>query len=204
MLWSSLESCKAFVRKFLSYQNDDLFYLTAFVYPRLCYVFITIAKIVFLDIEHKGPAPSSDPSSTQGSQNRLWNTLDVAREAQFPQLSKAVLEKFTAVATDFVDDSGQRDAMANLASAMRILIAGYEQQMRGIQGGGLLKAETIGPGRGETTHATDTLAVDLDPYSSFSLVDGAGGSAFDVTSPWNPTPSTWDDILESFTMVPFS
>lgn len=203
MLWSSLESCKAFVRKFLSYQNDDLFYLTAFVYPRLCYVFITMAKIVFLDVEHKVPALSSDPSSTQGSQNRLWNTLDVAKEAQFPQLSKAVLEKFTAVATDFADGSGQRDAMANLASAMRILIAGYEQQMSGMLGG-LQKAETMAPGGCETAHATDALAVDLDPYSSVSLVDGAGSGAFDVTSPWNPTASTWEEILESFTMVPFS
>src|ERR1700760_3960113 len=39
MLWRSLNSCKEFIHTFLSYRNQDLFYLTAFIYPRLCYVF---------------------------------------------------------------------------------------------------------------------------------------------------------------------
>src|ERR1700749_3229396 len=51
MLWRSLRSCKDFIHTFLSYRDQDLFYLTAFIFPRLCYVFITLAKLVFLDFD---------------------------------------------------------------------------------------------------------------------------------------------------------
>jgi hypothetical protein len=203
MLWRSLNSCKGFIHTFLSYRNQDLFYLTAFIYPRLCYVFITIAKLVFLDSDSRGVGWSNQ-SDTLDFHNRPWSMMNIAKEADFQGLGKRVLEKFTTVATNFVGADGQRDAMSNLASAMRILMAGYAQQMNEIQGG-LHPAETSAS-TVEIIQEHTSAAVDSTAYSSVQgLGNGSDSGTFDIGFNWDSYSNTvWDDMLENFTMVPFS
>jgi len=114
--------------------------------------------------------------------------VDIAKQAGFRELGKMALDKFNAVATDFTGPDGQRDAMSNLASTMRVLIAGYEHQMNESQG-------ALGS---ETSH----LAVQNEQEINTSTVapiqetdDANGGDAFDVFA-WEPSSNTaWDGIL---------
>jgi hypothetical protein len=202
MLWHSLNSCKDFIHTFLSYRNQDLFYLTAFIYPRLCYVFITLAKLVFLNSDSSSTG-RSDQSDTRNFQGDPWRTINVAKEADFQELGKQVLEKFTAVATDFVGSDGQRDVMSNLASAMRILMAEYEQQMNGIQRA-LQSAEASAPAVEMAQKHTDA-AADSTAYPSVEAIGYGGDSGiFDKAFVWEGLGNMgWDDLLENFTMGPF-
>jgi hypothetical protein len=128
MLTHSLNSCKAFINAFLSYGREDIFYVSAFIHPRLYYAFITLAKIVFLDPETTG----ANMSNTLAGPT-LWNTTDMAKQADFKNLAKQVLDKFATIATDFVSTDGRRDAICTLAISMKVFIAGYEQQMKDLQ-----------------------------------------------------------------------
>jgi hypothetical protein len=204
MLWSSLNSCKDFIHTFMSYRNQELFYLTVFVYPRLCYVFITIARLVFLDFDSRGVGASPNQSDTRDFQSRLWGTANVAKEADYQRLGKRVFEKFTAVATNFIGPDGQRDAMSNLASSMRILITGYEHRMNEIQNA-QYRPEMSGS-EVEMIHEHPDIAVDSTTYSSVQEFNNGGDSGtFDIGFTWDSSASTiWDDILENFTIVPFT
>jgi hypothetical protein len=202
MLWRSLNSCKDFILTFLSYRNQDLFYLTAFIYPRLYFVFITLVKLVFLDSEGSG-AGGSDQSDTWDFQSHPWSTIKVAKEADFQELAKQVLEKFTAVSTDFVGSDGQRDAMSNLASAMQILMAGYVQQKNGMQRA-LQSAETPTSSVEMAQELTEA-ATNSTTYSSVEAIGNGGDSGtFDKTLVWEDLGNmVWDDLLDNFTMGPF-
>ena len=214
MLMGSITSCKDFVHAFLSLPNAQLFHLTAFVYSRLCYVFITLARIVFLDIpQNRGV--NHNPGLMQ-ILNTSWSTAIVAREAQFQHLGKQVLAKFTAVATDYTGPNGHKDAMSALASAMKLLLTGYEQQMNDLQksgvstelpnrGGGALEQHTQQEYgvemQGDDTAAAVASTTRTQRGSAMADLDGA----FDLDFAWDATASAaWDDILETFTMSPFS
>jgi hypothetical protein len=203
MLWCSLNSCKDFIRTFLSYGNEDLFYLTAFIYPRLCYVFITLARLVTLD-SNSGAMSGLDQSDTRNFRSHSWSAMNVAKEAEFQELGKQVLEKFTAIATNFLGADGERDVMSNLASAMRLLMVGYEQQINEIENASRnaeVSAPTVEMAR-EQTHA----AIGSTTYSTAQGTENGGSSsAFDMAFTWDSSANTvWDDILENFTIIPMT
>ena len=196
MLWRCLHSCKDFIHTFLSYQNQDLFYLTAFIYPRLSYAFITLLKLVFLEY-YSSSTRRLDQSDTRDCRRRLWKTSNIAEEAEFQELSKQILEKFSAVATDFVGADGERDAMSNLASAMRMLMVEYDQQMNEIQGA-LRSAETSTSAVGMTQEYTGAV-VDPIAHSSVQGVDYGGNGSFDIAVAWESLANTgWEDLLQNF------
>ena len=214
MLMGSITSCKDFIQAFLSLPNVQLFHLTAFTYSRLCYVFITLARIVFLDIpQNSGVNHNPGLVSILDS---TWRTAIVAREAQFQHLGKQVLAKFTAVATDYTGPNGHKDAMSALASAMKLLLTGYEQQMSDLRKSGV---DTELPNRGNGAldqHNPQEYDAEIqvdDPAAGITPTDGRrSGSgtagldgAFDLDFTWDATASAaWDDVLETFTMSPFS
>lgn len=203
MLWRSLMSCKDFIHTFLALPNDNLFYLTAFIYPRLCYVFITLAKLVFVESDGRGTNRSDQSEDIGHFQSSAWATLNVAKEADFLHLGKQILDKFSAVAVDYAGADGERDAMSNLAAAMTILMAGYEQQTneehRASNG-----AELVDSAAGMVPEHADG-AVDFTAFQPGQMGNAGGGGALDTMFEWeSPTRTAWDDMLESFSMSPFS
>ena len=129
----------------------------------------------------------------------------MAREAEFLHSGQQVLEEFRTVTTDFVGIDGRRDAMANFASMMQILIAGYEQQVNQSQGAS--QNAVILTSAVEMAAECTNEAADSTTYSSVHGMDGAdgGGPAFNTTFAWDLSFDTfWDDMLENFTMIPFS
>jgi hypothetical protein len=203
MLSHSLASCKSFVEIFLSYRTQDLFYLTSFIYPRLCYVFITIAKLVYLDSDGKAGNESAQ-TGTRDVQKRTWNNMNVAKEANFQGLARLVLEKFAAVSTNFVGAEGQLDAMSNLASAMKILMAGYEQQMKEIQGDSQ-RSKTADKAVAVIQEDADADADSIMYPAVEEFGNSAGSGRFDIGFDWDSSATMiWDNMLENFTMMPFS
>jgi hypothetical protein len=93
--------------------------------------------------------------------------------------------------------------MSNLMSAMRVLMAGYEQQMSEIQRS-LHRPETSASGV-EMSREHANAVVDSTAYSSVQgLHNGGDSGIFDLGFAWDSSDNTvWDDILENFTMVPF-
>jgi hypothetical protein len=91
-----------------------------------------------------------------------------------------------------------------LASSMKILMAGYEQQMNELQGAGG-RSETAIPTVG-LTQEHDNAEVDSTAYPSVEGVGNGGDSGmFDVGFDWDSSANMiWDNMLENFTMIPFS
>jgi hypothetical protein len=202
-LWRSLSSCKDFVNTFLSFRDEDLFYLTVFIYPKLCYVFITLARLVFLDSDSAGTGGLDQPHP-QRLQNQPWSVLKVAEEANFQGLGQRVLDRFAAVSTDFVGADGQLDAMATLGSAMRILMTGYEQQIVKIQQA-TNRAEAP-DSVVEMISEHYNITVDPDSYSSIEDT-GEGNVSAHLDTDFAQDSSAniaWNDILENFRMIPAS
>jgi hypothetical protein len=195
MLWRSLGNCKDYIHTFLSYQPQDLFHLTVFIYPRLCYVFVVLAKLVFLD--SNGIMSGLEQLNNSDADSCSWNTMNVAKEAEFQELGQKVLDKFTTVVTDFVGVNGQRDAMFNLASAMKLLMTGYEQQMTELQT--MLQSRETSNSVIETPEEYDGSAVNSTPYSSVQGIGtGVDGDAFDMAFSWDSSANTfWDDVLDN-------
>ena len=210
MLWHSFESCKAFIERFLSCRNPDLFFLTAFTLSKLCYVFITLAKLVQLDLDRMGEDASNPTTElrTPEADHSLGRRMTLAKEADFFFLASKVLEKFTAVATDFVGIDGERDAMWNLSSMMRIIMSAYERQMREKQKP-ILNAEVSAK---ELEMAQDRSGAAIDPASYSSRETGTSGSDGTYGSSsleqsteiqWGLTDDiVWDQILDNFSMIP--
>ena len=198
MLWRSLQGCKDFIETFISLPNEELFHLTAFVYSRLCYVFITLARLVFLNT-------NQSTASTPGSH---WNIATVAKEAQYQHLGKQVLAKFTSIATDYIGPDGHRDPMSALASAMKLLLTGYEQQMNEVLKSGAsdrLPGYTNGtvPQQHPQQEFGGNMQIDNTTAAHASTADL--DMNFDLDFTWDATASAaWDDVLETFTMSPFS
>jgi hypothetical protein len=194
MLTRSLNSCKHFIHTFLSYGREELFFVTAFIHPRLYYAFITLAKIVFLEYETSGTHMSNTLASP-----KLWNTMDIAKEADFQNLAKQVLDKFLAISTDFVSTDGRRDAMCNLAASMKVFIAGYDQQMKEFQ---------------EIVQNSETSALPVEPHleqnstnvSTAQLpIQDIGRIDGDFDMIWESVANStwdWDDIMENFSVAP--
>jgi hypothetical protein len=194
MLWRSLSSCQDLIRTFLSYQNQDLFYLTAFVCPRLLYAFITLAKLVALHSENGAGGPQS---ATSGFPGHSWSLLDFAREVNYQHLARQVFDKFTSVSAKFIGADGRQDSMANAASGMKMMIEGYERQMDKVQSPprSMEMPATMGEISQQHLEANHTA------YTRDQEVDD---SSFDANFTWEAPENTfWDDILESFTIVPY-
>ncbi|KAF2103559.1 hypothetical protein NA57DRAFT_53074 [Rhizodiscina lignyota] len=206
MLLSSLNSCKSFLHAFISYQNRDLYYLTVFIIPRLYYVFITLLKLVFLDFDNRGEDNSQQADqTTPESQNQPWHMMNIAQESDFFALASRVLQKFTAVATDFIGPEGQRDAMSNFASAMKILMTGYEKQMNEKQTT-MVNAETAK--MPDLEESSDTV-VESTPYTSRGADNDDSNEVLDLSSvdqlSWDLSDNIlWDEMLNTFSMLPFS
>ena len=199
MLWRSLQGCKDFIETFISLPNEELFHLTAFVYSRLCYVFITLARLVFLNT-------NQSTASTPGSH---WNIATVAKEAQYQHLGKQVLAKFTSIATDYIGPDGHRDPMSALASAMKLLLTGYVQQMNDFQKSGRFSEPSDQANGGleqqqqQQQEYGGNVQIDNTTAAQASTADLDMNFDLDVT--WDATASAaWDDVLETFTMSPFS
>jgi hypothetical protein len=212
MLWNSLHSCKAFIHTFLSYQNPDLFFLTAFTFSRLCYVFITLAKLVHLNLDgtSEDALQLTSQSPTQDAQRHPWHTMNIAKEADFSVLATKVLEKFTAVATDFVGAEGERDPMWYLSSMVGILMSGYEKQMRGKQRA-MLNAEALAKELDSAQKQIGT-AIDSTSFPSQGTSSAASNGNFGASSleqsaelQWDSLDDmAWEQILDNFMMIPLT
>jgi hypothetical protein len=129
MLWNSLKSCKTFVHALLSLQNEELFYIAAFIFAKLCYVFISLANFVKLNTCWTSECISQPVSQQQGPDNLLHprgsiGAVNMEREVDFVKLATQMRDKFMAVATEFAGPGGERDAMSNFAQRMQFLLSG--------------------------------------------------------------------------------
>lgn len=198
MLWRSLSSCQDLICTFLTFQNQDLFYLTAFVCPRLLYAFITLAKLVAIYSENRVAGESE--TSTLVMPNQDWSIVELANETNFQELAKKVLDKFTAISTDFVGADGRRDSMSNAASAIKMMIAGYEQQIKEIQIS--LQSRQMSVSEGAISNGAPDTAGSTTYTCDYEI--GGGNTTFETDFTFNSPENTfWDDILESFTIVPY-
>lgn len=198
MLWRSLSSCQDLIHTFLSYRNQDLFYLTIFVCPRLLYAFITLAKLVALHSEDRRVG-GTQPAALD-SPSHPWNMVDFKNEVNYQQLAKKVLDKFTAISTDFIGADGRRDSMANAAAGIKMMIAGYERQTNELQ----TPAQSV-----EVSHPVEETSQE-QPDTAGSAVYTCGqevgdsNGTFDIDFTWDlPAETWWDDVLDSFTIVPY-
>lgn len=198
MLWRSLTSCHDLIRTFLSYQNQDLFYITAFVCPRLVYAFITLAKLVALHLENNTASESQPPALDVAG--HPCSMAEFVNEVNYQELAKQVLDKFAALSTDFVSVDGRRDSMANAASGMKMMMAGYERQINERQRP--LQCAQLSVSAGE--------ALDEHPETVRSSIYtgdhevGYAESNLDMDFAWGSVGNMlWDDVLESFTIVPY-
>lgn len=197
MLWDSMDACKTFIHTFLSFSSQDLYYLTALIYPRLCYVFITLAKLVFLNSETYNPEQSGE-SNLQVYQSSPWDTIRAAEAADFHSLASQVLEKFTAAAAMFSGSDGQRNPMSNLASAIKVLMARYEQQIGEVQGAWRTAQSSVLAM--ETAQNLSSEATDLDTHFQAQAMDNNVHGVFDAQFGWDFLSSVnWDDMLATFT-----
>jgi len=137
MLWKSLECSEALLQRFISCPDSDLYFMTVFTHLKLCYVFITLAKLIRFDlrlmnIDHLGATGrfSTPPQ------------MSFVRETNFPHLAPKILEKFTALATDYLGPEGERDAMWDLAFVVMMLTSGYEKEAAEVQEA-MSKSKTI-------------------------------------------------------------
>jgi hypothetical protein len=198
MLWRSLSSCQDLIYTFLSHRSEDLFYHTAFVCPRLVYAFIALAKLVALFSETKRVSESQ--SVTSDFPNLPGSMADLINEVNYQELAKQVLDKFTAISTDFVGADGRRDSMANAASGMRLMIAGYERQIKELQTP-LQGAEMSAPVDEIFKEDVDTVGSTAYAYDQ-EIHDGDGSFDMDFAGEL-PGNTFWDDVLDSFTIVPY-
>ena len=120
--------------------------------------------------------------------------VDLINKVNYQELAKQVLDKFIAISTDFIGDDGRRDSMANRASAMRMMIAGYERQISEIQ---------------EPLHSAAMSASGGHANSAGATMDaceqevGDGDDTFDMDFGWDSVGNTfWDGVLENFTIIP--
>ncbi|KAL7908504.1 hypothetical protein GGI35DRAFT_62245 [Trichoderma velutinum] len=187
MLCDSLQTCQEFIRTFLTFSSYDLRYLTVFIYPKLCYVFMTLSKLVFLDSGSNHAKDSGQPEH-QASQTSLWEPVHVAAQADFQTLASQVLEKFTAGASSNSYFEGQRNAMSNFVFAMKLLMSRYEQQMNQIR---------------KDWHNTEPLVLPIEiPQDGTAAAPNGNGNVpnivnMDTAFSWELLASIgWEDSLE--------
>jgi hypothetical protein len=200
MLWNSLTSCKASVNAFLAIQNEELFYMTAFTFSKLCYVFISLANFVRLDTCWTSECISQPVGRQQGLDGPLspWQsigTVSMEREVDFHKLVSQMRDKFMTVATEFTGPDGERDAMHNLAQRMQLLLSGYENQQK------------------TTTSTAEQAQIDRSNHGSHAQEtpsneignDSMGASYFeeDIHLEWDSmSDKAWNRVLDSFMMYP--
>ena len=202
MLWSSLQSCNSLARTFLSYQDSDVFFLTAFAFSKLCYVMVTFAKLVQLELS----LASKDNSRTTEPQRQHW--INVVKEAEFPYLAVKVMEKFSNLATDFVGTDGERDAMWNLSSMVRIMVSGYEKQAGQLQRATL--SSEVSTRELEGAQDRNDRATGPNSFHSQQADDPEenvpfGAPFLEQSSDfqWDRLDNiAWDQILDGFSIVP--
>ena len=202
MLWSSLQSCNSLAHTFLSYQDSNVFFLTSFVISKLCYVMVTFAKLMQLELV----LASKDNSRTTDPQRR--HLISIVKEAEFPYLATRVMEKFRNLATDFVGTEGERDAMWNLSSMVRIMISGYAKQTGEIQRA-MLNAEAstrelewAQAGDDRATGPT-SFHIQETGYPDENSPLGATFLEQSTDLEWDPLENiSWDQILDDFSLLP--
>jgi hypothetical protein len=187
MLCDSLQLCQEYIRTFLVFSSHDLPYLTVFIYPKLSYVFMTLSKLVFLDSDNC-PPKASGHLELQNIQNSPWDPVRVGAEADFLTLATEVSEKFAAGASNYGDFDGQRSAMANLGSAMKILMLRYEQQMGQFRKG-FLNTEQLA--------FSKEISQDNAAEAANEIGTMSNNTNMDMALPWDLLASLrWEETLE--------
>jgi hypothetical protein len=192
MLWNSMQCCKALIQSFLAYSAQQVSSLTAFTYSRLCYAFITLARIGNMDLGTLSENCSGQimPCGSV-SQHHTQPALSLAEGLDFTHLASKVQARFTALATDFVDSQGERDTMAKLSNTMGMMITGFDRQMRDKR-----KQLVVNDGLDEV--ADNSFAEFNTETSNGGLNDGFGQDF-----QWEGLDDVmWDQVLESFALIP--
>lgn len=136
MLWDSLQSCKAFLERFISHPDSEIPFLTYPIMSKVCYAIMTLAKMAFLNLGEpceNNSQLATELEITQPVNHRVWNLGVTARDVELPALAGQVQEKFMANATDTVSADGEPDAMTIMSLGLGNVMSGFNKKMKELQ-----------------------------------------------------------------------
>lgn len=136
MLWQNLGTSKRYFDDFILVENDRLFHLTYVAWVRLCYMIAVCCKGVFCNIE-KQPVLPADGGHGIVRELALplphqlgWDFLSAARMADFQRIGGLMENKCRSIGMEAERDDEPRDAMAQFAHCMGVIVSSYERQLQ--------------------------------------------------------------------------
>lgn len=208
LLWLSIQNCKKFLEKLISFPTSQTYYIPYHTFTRICYVIIWLANLADLRMHIAG---QEFGKTNSGVSQSICTMLDMAltdKQGELPDLTRQLLLKLKGMAGDIKTGNDEFNAMTMFALMLRPVISGYDRRIRDIQKNTSIQVNEpfsvptpIGEQGGEVA-----------PLSSYISPE----NSIDIYESWMPNftlqgadlqpdifeDMVWDKLINDFTLPP--